>query len=107
MLRQKFLEFGLAVVESLRQLGHTADLFDPKTGLPVLSQAGSLPLDDVAVVRSTLGYAADQIGQCWTIVHPLWGSAVYPSILMSSAETGMVSALLSNGLLECHHSFSG
>lgn len=108
-LREKFLEFGFQVVEHLRKLGHSAELFDPKTGLPILSQPGTLPLDDVAVVRSSLGYGATQIGQCCTIVHPLWGSAVYPSILMSSADTGIVASLLSKveGFLEYHHSFSG
>lgn len=59
-LRQRFLEFGLEIVEKLRQIGHQADLFDPRTGTPLLSQAGSLRLDDVAVVRSTLGRSEEQ-----------------------------------------------
>ncbi len=108
-LRQKFLEFGLAIVEKLRNLGHQADLFDPRTGLPVLSQAGSLRLDDVAVVRSTLGYPATRLGDCSGIVHPIWGRAVYPSILIASADSGLVKSVLSTveGLLETHHSLSG
>ena len=106
VLRSQFLEFGLKVAESLRQQGHLAELFDPKTGLPILSEAGALRLDDVAVVRSTLGYAIAPVGSCFTIVHPLWGSAVYPSILMSSADLKLVESAVA-GLLECHHSFSG
>lgn len=106
VLRSQFLEFGFKVAELLRQQGHLAELFDPKTGFPILSEAGSLRLDDVAVVRSTLGYTILPVGNCLTIVHPLWGSAVYPSILMSSADLTLVEAAVA-GLLECHHSFSG
>ncbi len=106
VLRSQFLEFGFKVAESLRQQGHLAELFDPKTGLPILSEAGSLRLDDVAVVRSTLGYAIAPVGNCYTIVHPVWGGAVYPSILMSSADLTLVEAAVA-GLVECHHSFSG
>lgn len=104
ILRSQFLEFGLKLAESLKD--HLVELFDPKTGFPMLSEAGSLPLDDVAVVRSTLGYAIVPVGNCLTIVHPSWGSAVYPSILMSSADKTLVEAAVA-GLLECHHSFRG
>ncbi|NDJ17347.1 methylmalonic aciduria and homocystinuria type D protein [Myxacorys almedinensis] len=108
-LRQRFLDIGLAIIEHLKQLGYLADGFDPKTGLPLTSQAGFMRLDDVAVVRSSLGYPAAQLGACSTLVHPLWGSAVYPSILMSSADTKLVESAVRAvaGLLECHHSLSG
>ncbi|MBD1846466.1 methylmalonic aciduria and homocystinuria type D protein [Cyanobacteria bacterium FACHB-63] len=106
ILRSQFLEFGFKVAELLRQRGYLAELFDPKTGLPILSKAGPLRLDDVAVVRSTLGYAITPAGNCFTIVHPHWGSAVYPSILMSSADLSSVEAAVA-GLRECHHSFRG
>lgn len=108
-LRCRFLQFGLEIVQKLRQMGHVADLFDPRTGLPLLSQAGSLRLDDVAVVRSTLGYPTAQHGDCSGIVHPAWGCAVYPSILISSAESGLVESAIATveGLLENHHSLSG
>ncbi len=108
-LRSRFLDFGLEIADHLRRVGHAADVFDPRTGFPILSEAGSIPLDDVAVVRSSLGYGTLQIGDCFTIVHPDWGSAVYPSILMSSADRSCVTSIVNGveGLLECHHSLSG
>lgn len=108
-LRSRFLDFGLKIADDLRRIGHDADLFDPRTGFPILSQSGVLPLDDVAVVRSSLGYSTLQIGDCFTIVHPDWGSAVYPSILMSSADRACIESIVNGveGLLECHHSLSG
>ncbi len=108
-LRQRFLDFGLTIVHALRRAGHLADLFDPRTGHPLLSQAGTLRLDDVAVVRSTLGYSTTQFGNCCVILHPQWGNAVYPSILISSADSSQVESAICevDGLLETHHSLSG
>lgn len=108
-LRSQFLAFGLKVAEYLQKKGYPTELFDPRTGFPVLSPAGSLRLDDVAVVRSTLGYDTAKLGNCSTIVHPRWGSAVYPSIVMSSADRSVVESAIAavDGLLEYHHSFSG
>jgi hypothetical protein len=108
-LRSLFLNFGFKVTQQLQKMGYLAELFDPRTGLPVLSQAGALRLDDVAVVRSSLGYATAQIGDCFTILHPDWGSAVYPSIVMSSADRTVVESVVNKvaGLLEYHHSFKG
>jgi hypothetical protein len=108
-LRSQFLAFGFKVAEYLQQKGYPTELFDPRTGFPVLSPAGSLRLDDVAVVRSTLGYATAKLGNCSTIVHPHWGSAVYPSIVMSSADRSTVESAIDavEGLVEYHHALSG
>jgi hypothetical protein len=90
VLRDRFLHWGSTITHYLSHQGFAADLFDPKTGYPVFSQAGPLMLDDVAVVRACLGYErVDQQG-CWMVLHPEWGSAVYPSVLVSSAAPDLV-----------------
>ncbi len=83
--RQQFIEFGGKIVARLRAIGYLAELFDPQTGLPMTSPPGQLRLDDVAVVHSVLGYSTTDNGACKTLIHPTWGRAVYPSILLSSA----------------------
>lgn len=93
-LRSQFLEFGYPVAAQLQQLGHLADLFDPRTGFPLLSRPGSLRLDDVAVARSCLGYPFTRCQGCSVILHPTWGSAVYPSTLLSSAEPSLVETVV-------------
>ncbi len=93
-LRRRFLAWGKSTVNYLQQMGYAADLFDPRTGFPVLSLAGSLRLDDVAVVQSCLGYPTCDRWGCLIILHPTWGSAVYPSILVSSAPPAAVERLL-------------
>lgn len=85
-LRQQFLIWAGAIAQSLQQTGELAEIFDPRTGLPMLSASGSLCLDDVAVVRTCLGYPVIAIQGCVVIQHPQWGVAVYPSTLVASAS---------------------
>jgi len=89
-LRQSFLQFGFEVAAKLNYLGHLVEVFDPRTGLPLLSAAGQLRLDDVAIVRSCLGYPTVDSFGCSVILHPDWGSSVYPSTLLSSAPPEVV-----------------
>lgn len=88
--RQQFLEFGSQIVSQLGTMGHLADMFDPRTGLPVISPPGQVRLSDVKVVGATLGYTIDRSGKCAAIVHPTWGKAVYPSTIVSSAQPDLV-----------------
>ncbi|NES80189.1 MAG: methylmalonic aciduria and homocystinuria type D protein [Moorea sp. SIO2B7] len=83
-LRDKFIHFGLDVVSALSDRGFLSDLIEPRTGYPLLSHPGEIAHDDVAVVKALLGFPV-MIGNCSAIIHPSWGSAVYPSILISSA----------------------
>jgi hypothetical protein len=97
-LRSHFLEFGRAIAQTLQQQGYLAEIFDPRTGWPVLSARGTLPLDDVAVVRAALGYSADRRGNCRVILHPTLGTAVYPSTLVSSAPVAVLRAIAQQAL---------
>jgi Methylmalonic aciduria and homocystinuria type D protein len=104
-LRGQFIDFGEQVRERLQALGYRAEVFDPRTGLPLFSQPGAIHLDDIAVVRATLGYPTLPQGKCQILQHPVWGSAVYPSILVSAAAPEVVTSIVS-GFLEYHHSRS-
>jgi hypothetical protein len=101
LLRRQFLQFGRRVARKLQHLGHLADLFDPRTGLPLFSQPGQLWLDDVAVVRACLGYQSVSHCGCSVLIHPVWGNAVYPSTLVSSAAPDLVELVARS---ECHQS---
>ncbi len=92
-LRQRFIKLGQEISKRLRQQDYHAEIFDPKTGQPLLSQPGQMTLDDVAVVRSSLGYPLVETGGCWLIQHPNWGTGVFPGVLMSSAEPDVVVAI--------------
>ncbi|MBW4469636.1 MAG: methylmalonic aciduria and homocystinuria type D protein [Stenomitos rutilans HA7619-LM2] len=93
-LRRQFLKFGYAIVAQIKHRGYAAALFDPRTGLPLLTRPGALRLDDVAVVQAALGYQVANSHGCSMILHPIWGRAVYPSTLVSSAEPAVVEQIL-------------
>ncbi|MEB3359804.1 MAG: methylmalonic aciduria and homocystinuria type D protein [Synechococcales bacterium] len=86
LLRDRFLALAETIAQPLMSQGHLVTYFDPKTGLPANSPVGSMAIDDVAVARSLLGYERICNNQCWCLVHPIWGQAVYPSTLVSSAS---------------------
>lgn len=94
-LRSRFLTLGSYIADKLHQRGYLADLFDPQTGAPITSQPGPLKLDDVAVVQASLDYPLTDQGGCAVIEHPDWGSAVYPSILISSAAIEVLAEVVS------------
>lgn len=95
-LRSRFLSLGTDIADNLHQQGYLAELFDPQTGLPITSQPGLLKLDDVAVVQASLDYPLTEQGGCAVIEHPDWGSAVYPSILISSAAIEVLAEVVSS-----------
>ncbi len=88
--RSQFLQWGQAIAEGVQQLGYTCDLFDPKTGFPLLSSPGSLGLDDVAGVRACLHYPTLEVSGCWVMIHPDWGTGVYPSVILASAPPEVI-----------------
>ena len=94
--RQQFVEFGSQVIFQLKAMGHLADIFDPRTGLPMTSAPGQLRLNDVKVVCASLDYAIDSSGSCAVIVHPTWGKAVYPATLVSSAQPKVVEEVVAS-----------
>jgi hypothetical protein len=94
-LRRQFLTFGYAIAAHIKDLGYSAAVFDPRTGLPLLTRPGVLRLDDVAIVQAALGYQVTSSHGCSMILHPTWGRAVYPSTIVSSVELASMEQILS------------
>ena len=92
-LREKFMRFGCDVAFKLRDRGFLTDLIDPRTGYPLLSRPGEIPHNDTAVVKDLLGFPVIH-NKCRVLEHPRWGTAVYPSIMMSSASPTIIKSVL-------------
>ncbi|MDP8962409.1 MAG: methylmalonic aciduria and homocystinuria type D protein [Cyanobacteriota bacterium] len=92
-LREKFMRFGFDVAFNLRDRGFLSNLIDPRTGYPLLSRPGEIPHDDTAVVKALLGFPIIR-NRCRVLEHPLWGKAVYPSTLLTSAPPKVIKPLL-------------
>lgn len=88
-LREKFMRFGCDVAFNLRDRDYQTDIIDPRTGYPLLSRPGKKNHDDTATVKALLQYAIVQ-NKCRVLVHPEWGTAVYPSILISEAPPSIM-----------------
>ncbi len=88
-LREKFMRFGCDLAFKLRDHGYLTDLIDPSTGYPLLSHPGEIPHNDTAVVQALLNYPVIK-NKCRVLIHPLWGTAVYPSILISVAPPKVI-----------------
>jgi hypothetical protein len=94
-LREKFMRFGFDVAFNLRDRGFLSNLIDPRTGYPLLSPPGEIPHDDTAVVKALLGFPVIR-NKCCVLEHPLWGKAVYPSTLLTSAPPKVIKPVLKN-----------
>lgn len=92
-LREKFMRFGCDVAFKLRDRGFLTDLIDPRTGYPLLSRPGKISHDDTAVVKALLGLSLIP-NSCRVLEHHDWGTAVYPSIIMSSASPTIIKSVL-------------
>ncbi|MEM6751600.1 MAG: methylmalonic aciduria and homocystinuria type D protein [Cyanobacteria bacterium P01_C01_bin.38] len=89
-LRARFMKFACDVAFDLRDKQYLTDFIDPRTGYPLLSRPGQIPHDDTAVVKTLLKYPMI-CNECRVLIHPKWGTAVYPSILISAAPRIIIS----------------
>lgn len=98
-LRFIFMRFACDVAFDLRDKQYPTDLIDPRTGYPLLSRPGQIPHDDTAVVKTLLKYPMI-CNECRVLIHPKWGTAVYPSILISAAPRIIIAQTIqSNAIL--------
>ena len=93
-LRSNFIRLGVSLIFALKDLGHNSDLFDPRSGYPLIGRQGKLTLDDNAVVSALLNYPIKSYQNCSLIYHPIWKNKVYPSVIVTSAPQNLAADLL-------------
>lgn len=93
-LLENFVAFAKDVVAGLTSEGFWADYIDPCSGLPAIAQESPAVYDEVAGCQALLKYDIHQTGPCKILLHPTWGSAVYPATLVTDAPLDRVSSLL-------------
>lgn len=84
-LLERFMEWAKKVCNKLILLGYFSDYIDPCSGLPMIHQEGNNVYDEVAALNAVLGYSVQNAGCCKIILHPKWGSAVYPATMFTKA----------------------
>jgi Methylmalonic aciduria and homocystinuria type D protein len=97
-LRAELIRFGCNLVFALRDQGYCSDLFDPRTGYPLLAHQG-MTWDDNAVVKALLNYPVIDYQQCSLITHPIWQHHVYPGAIATTAPQGIVKSCLEQAIV--------
>lgn len=92
-LRAKFIRLGCDLVFALQDHQHHSDLFDPRTGYPLLAHS-AMTWDDNAAVTALLNYPVINYHHCSLIIHPLWQDNVYPGTIATSAPLAIVELCL-------------
>lgn len=83
------------VCHQLRRQGYWADITDPASGYPVFSERGASVYPDVCGAQRLLRYDVMNTGCCRVLLHPRWGSRVYPATLFAIAPEDVVEMTIS------------
>ena len=74
--------------------GFWADYIDPCSGLPMLTKNTTKVYSEVDGMQTLLHYATMDAGMCKILLHPKWGSAVYPASAFTNAPEDLVASVL-------------
>ena len=99
-LRAEFIRFGCDLIFALKELGYDSDLFDPRTGYPLLAEPG-ITLDDNAVIKALLNYSVVNYRQCSLLIHPEWKHNVYPGTIVTSAPLDSLESCIEQSTANC------
>ena len=86
---ERFLDFAERVTNILRADGVWCDYIDPCSGLSMVNRDSQHIYGEVDALVTLLNYQTTNSGCCKVVLHPTWGSAVYPASMFAkcSAET--------------------
>jgi len=89
-----FMAFAKELCGLLRDAGYWADYIDPCSGLPMLTPNTTKCYSEVEGMQSLLRYKTMNAGTCKVMLHPQWGSSVYPASAFTDAPQDIVSNML-------------
>jgi hypothetical protein len=97
-LRTEFIRFGSNLIFALQDQEYRSDLFDPRTGFPLLAPQ-NMTWDDNAAVNALLKYPLVSYQQCSLIAHPIWGDYVYPATIATTAPLSPLKLSLKQAII--------
>jgi hypothetical protein len=98
-LRAEFIRFASGLIFALQDQGYSSDLFDPRTGYPLLASQ-DMAWDDNAAVKALLNYPLVSYQQCSLIAHPIWEHHVYPATAVTTATLSMLESCLKQAIIK-------
>lgn len=103
-LRAEFIRFGSGLIFALQDQGYNSDLFDPRTGYPLLASQ-EMTWDDNAAVKVLLNYSLVNYQQCTLISHPIWEHHVYPATIATTATFLILESCLKQSIIKQNWQF--
>jgi len=89
-----FMSFAETVCKRLRSKGFWADYIDPCSGLPMITPDTTKVYSEVDGIQTLLGFATMDAGMCKILLHPKWGSSVYPASAFTNATLEVITECL-------------
>ncbi|KAF9571269.1 hypothetical protein EC968_000765 [Mortierella alpina] len=85
-----FVRWATALHDRLKRLGFWSDMTDPASGFPSFSERGRDVYPDVEGCQLLLKYDFQNAGCCKVLLHPSWGSKIYPATFFTTAPTDVL-----------------
>ncbi|KAJ1884625.1 hypothetical protein LPJ66_010522, partial [Kickxella alabastrina] len=76
--------------------GFWADITDPMSGAALFSTSGPSLYPDVESAEILLRYRPFNLGSCFVMSHPNWGTHVYPATAFTLAPADVVARVLAD-----------
>ena len=86
---ERFMTFAKNVTDRLIAAGHWADYIDPCSGLSMVNKDSQQIYGEVDALVTLLNYQTTNSGCCKVVLHPTWGSAVYPASIFTKAPAAL------------------
>ena len=93
-LLERFVAWASVVRQHLMDQGYWCDYIDPCSGLPANTDGNQL-YGEVDGFQALLGYRTQNANCCKILLHPKWGSAVYPASMFTNAPKEIVVDIVS------------
>ena len=94
-LLERFVAWASTIREELTSRGYWADYIDPCSGLPANTDGNKI-YGEVDGFQALLGYRTQNANCCKILLHPRWGSAVYPASMFTNAPSEIVVQVVNN-----------
>ena len=82
---ERFLKFAEIATNVLREKNFWCDYIDPCSGLSMIHRDSQRVYGEVDALVTLLNYECTNVGCCKIVMHPKWGSSVYPASLFAIA----------------------
>ena len=88
------MKFAEIATDVLREKGFWCDYIDPCSGLAMIHKESQRVYGEVDALVTLLNYEYTNVGRCKIVIHPKWGSSVYPASLFAIAPEEEVRSAL-------------